>query len=112
MVVGFGDYGTCTGNCVSISKQQICFKATSAGVYFPILRSHLSSTASSTPCSVANFDNGRGVCLSGGKKGCKCGFYGSKCDLGCENSCSSDNVSMIAVMPTRTSALVHRRIKA
>lgn len=90
--LGFGDYGTCTGNCVSISKQQICFKATSAGVYFPILRSHLSSTASSTPCPVANFDNGRGVCLSGGKKGCKCGFYGSKCDLGCENSCSSNNV--------------------
>jgi len=28
----------------------------------------------------------------GGKKGCKCGFYGSKCDLGCENSCSSNNV--------------------
>jgi hypothetical protein len=88
ITLGYGDHGTCGGNCVSITKQQICFKATSAGIYFPILRTHLLSSADVTACSVANFDSTRGICTAGGKKGCRCGYYGSKCDLGCPNSCS------------------------
>merc|ERR1711988_1364810 len=88
ITMGYGDHGSCGGNCVSITKQQICFKATSAGIYFPILRSHLSSSSDVTACSVANFDSTRGICTAAGKKGCRCGYYGSKCDLGCPNACS------------------------
>jgi len=91
ITLGYGDYGSCTGNCVSITKQQICFKATSAGTYFPILRTHLSASSDTTACSIANFDAKRGICSSTGKKGCYCGYYGTRCDLGCPNACSESS---------------------
>lgn len=90
--LGYGDFGHCSGDCSSISNQQICFKATSGGKYFPILRTHMTQTTDSTACSISNFDTSNGFCMPGtSSKRCKCGFYGTDCKKGCPNSCSEAN---------------------
>ena len=78
---------------MSIALQKICFRARSAGKYFPILRRHKERSTDTHACSIAGFDASNGICLSGtNEKFCFCGFYGQKCDKGCPNSCSESSV--------------------
>ncbi len=91
--LNFGDFGTCSGDCVSIALQKICFRARSTGKYFPILRRHMEKSTDTNACNIAGFDASKGICLSGtNEKFCFCGFYGQKCDKGCPNSCSESSV--------------------
>ena len=40
VTLNYGDFGSCSAaaGCTSISKQKICFRATSAGKYFPVFK--------------------------------------------------------------------------
>eukprot|EP00945_MAST-04E_sp_MAST-4E-sp1_P004283 g4283.t1 len=94
VTLNYGDFGVCNSaaGCSSISQQKICFKATAAGKYFPILRRHKESSTDTGACSISGFNADRGVCLSGAnEKRCFCGYYGLKCDKGCPNSCDTNN---------------------
>jgi hypothetical protein len=89
VTMGFGDFGDCSGACVSIKQQKICFKATAAGTYFPILRRHQELSTDTQTCSIPGFKDNHGICLSGtNEKYCFCGYYGQACDKGCPNACS------------------------
>jgi hypothetical protein len=78
------------GVCTLKTIGKICFRATSAGQYFPIKRIASKHTSGNDACTGNNDVNViGGVCVGGTHSRCKCGYYGAKCEAGCPNSCSS-----------------------
>ena len=76
--------------CTLKTVGKICFRATSAGQYFPIKRIASKATSGNDACTGDNdVDVIGGVCVGGTHSRCKCGYYGAKCASGCPNSCSS-----------------------
>ncbi|RHY30136.1 hypothetical protein DYB32_004579 [Aphanomyces invadans] len=79
---------------VSLNAQSMCFLAKQNGIYFPITRLALASTALNAITCANSCKAENSICVYSGVTNttscmCNCGYSGETCDIGCINQCSS-----------------------